>query len=140
MNRLDDPISPHTPTSVPDDWCSWKQQNEHEKEAVARPSLSYFKDAWKRLVKNKLAMSGLILLIVLAVMAMIGPFLSPLSVKQVDLPNQLITPSCAHWFGTDTLGRDVYTRTWYGARFSLFGGLRVACIGFFIGISYGGIS
>src|SRR5699024_9495060 len=88
MNRLDDPISPHTPTSVPDDWFSWKQQNEHEKEAVARPSLSYFKDAWKRLFKNKLAMSGLIFLIFLTVMAMIGPILSPYSVKQVDLPNQ----------------------------------------------------
>src|SRR5699024_10106396 len=113
---------------------------EHEKEAVARPSLSYFKDAWKRLVKNKLAMSGLIFLIFLAVMAMIGPILSPYSVKQVDLPNQFKTPSSAHWFGTDSLGRDVFTRTWYGARISLFVGLMAACIDFFIGIIYGGIS
>jgi len=140
MNRLDDPMSPQTPTSVPDDWFTWKQKNEHEKEAVARPSLSYFKDAWKRLVKNKLAMSGLIFLIFLAVMAMIGPILSPYSVKQVDLPNQFKTPSAAHWFGTDSLGRDVFTRTWYGARISLFVGLMAACIDFFIGIIYGGIS
>ena len=45
-----------------------------------------------------------------------------------------------HWFGTDEMGRDVFTRTWYGARISLFVGVMAAFIDFFIGIIYGGIS
>jgi len=43
MNRLNDPITPQTPTSVQDDWFTWKQKNEHEKEAVARPSYPILK-------------------------------------------------------------------------------------------------
>ena len=49
-------------------------------------------------------------------------------------------PSQEHWFGTDNGGRDVFTRTWYGARISLFVGLMAALIDFTIGIIYGGLS
>lgn len=125
---------------VPDGWFTWKGDAAGAKEAVARPSLSYWKDAWRHLVRNKLAMAGLIFLILLAIMAIIGPMLSPYSVKAVNLPNQFKTPSGAHWFGTDSLGRDVFTRTWYGARISLFVGLMAALIDFFVGVIYGGVS
>ncbi len=127
-------------THVPDDWFVWKTEDKNAKEAVARPSLSYWKDAWKRLVKNKLAMAGLLFLVLLTVMAVIGPMLSPYSVKQIELPNQFKPPSAKHWFGTDSLGRDVFARTWYGARISLFVGLMAALIDFFIGIIYGGVA
>lgn len=127
-------------TQVRDEWFRPLEKDRDEKEAVVRPSLSYWKDAWRRLKKNKLAMTGLVFLVLLAVMAIFGPIFSPHSVTQQDLPNQNLAPSAEHWFGTDEAGRDVFTRTWYGARISLFVGLMAALIDFTIGIIYGGIA
>lgn len=127
-------------TQVRDEWFRPLEKDGDEKEAVVRPSLSYWKDAWRRLKKNKLAMTGLVFLVLLAVMAIFGPVFSPHSVTQQDLPNQNLAPSAEHWFGTDEAGRDVFTRTWYGARISLFVGLMAALIDFTIGIIYGGIA
>ncbi|WP_053218107.1 ABC transporter permease [Virgibacillus senegalensis] len=127
-------------SAVPDEWFRPLHKDEQEAEKVSRPSLSYWSDAWQRLVKNKLAMGGLIFLILLALLAIFGPIFSPHSVREINLPNQNMPPSAEHWFGTDELGRDVFTRTWYGARISLFVGLMAALIDFFIGVVYGGIS
>ncbi|MFS0750307.1 ABC transporter permease [Oceanobacillus sp. 1P07AA] len=128
------------PPTVPDEWFSWKGKDTLEAESVARPSLSYWQDAWKRLVKNKMAMLGLIFLVLLTVMAIFGPMISPYEVNKQDLPNQYQPPSSEHWFGTDSAGRDVFTRTWYGARISLFVGLMAALIDVTVGIIWGGIS
>ncbi|TWT27674.1 ABC transporter permease [Planomicrobium sp. CPCC 101110] len=127
-------------TQIRDDWFHPLAKDGDEKETVVRPSLSYWKDAWRRLKQNKLAMGGLIFLGFLALMAIFGPIFSPHSVTIQDLPNQNQPPSSTHWFGTDESGRDVFTRTWYGARISLFVGLMAALIDFFIGILYGGIA
>jgi dipeptide transport system permease protein len=127
-------------TGIPDDWFKPKEQDMGQAESVVRPSLSYWKDAWRRLRKNKLAMAGLIFLIGLTLFAIFAPILSPYSVTGTDYPNQNKAPSAEHWFGTDEAGRDVFTRTWYGARISLFVGIMAALIDFFIGIIYGGIS
>jgi dipeptide transport system permease protein len=129
----------HT-TPVPDEWFTPADKNREEAEAVVRPSLSYWQDAWRRLLKNKLAMAGLVFLVFLAIMAIFGPLISSHSVTQTNLPNQNQPPSSTHWFGTDELGRDVFTRTWYGARISLFVGLMAALIDFIIGVIYGGIA
>ncbi|HLR81367.1 MAG TPA: ABC transporter permease [Bacillota bacterium] len=129
-----------SPSTIPDEWFRWKENDHTETEIVSRPSLSYWKDAWRRLVKNKMAMLGLIFLVLLAVMAILGPIISPYDVNRQDLPNQYQPPSLEHWFGTDAAGRDVFTRTWYGARISLFVGLMAALIDVTIGIVYGGIS
>ncbi|MFG6149745.1 ABC transporter permease [Halobacillus sp. B23F22_1] len=127
-------------SDIPDEWFQPKQRDEEQAETVVRPSLSYWEDAWRRLRQNKLAMSGLIFLIFLGFMSIFGPILSPHSVSDQILSNQNQSPSLTHWFGTDDLGRDVFTRTWYGARISLFVGLMAALIDFFIGVTYGGIS
>ncbi len=126
--------------TVPDEWFRKKTDDQGQAEAVVRPSLSYWKDAWRRLRKNKLAMSGLVFLILLTFMAIFGPILSPYEVTATDLRSQNLGPSASHWFGTDEMGRDVFTRTWYGARISLFVGVMAALIDFFIGIIYGGVS
>ncbi len=126
--------------AVPDDWFAWEEHDSKEAEVVSRPSLSYWSDAWRRLRSNKLAMLGLIFLILLAVMAIFGPILSPYDTNKQDLPNQYQPPSSEHWFGTDSHGRDVFTRTWYGARISLFVGLMAALIDVTIGIIYGGVA
>ncbi|MCM3617789.1 ABC transporter permease [Sutcliffiella horikoshii] len=126
--------------TVPDEWFEPVDKSKGNAEAVVRPSLSYWQDAWRRLVKNKLAMAGLVFLIFLTIMAIFGPVFSSHSVTQTNLPNQNQAPSSTHLFGTDELGRDVFTRTWYGARISLFVGLMAALIDFIIGVIYGGIA
>ncbi|MFC0525341.1 ABC transporter permease [Pontibacillus salicampi] len=128
------------PSSIPDEWFQRKEKNPNDAETVVRPSLSYWQDAWQRLRQNKLAMGGLLFLLALGFMAIFGPIISPHSVSDQALANQNQPPSAEHWFGTDKLGRDVFTRTWYGARISLFVGLMAALIDFFIGVVYGGIA
>ncbi len=90
--------------------------------------------------QNKLAMAGLVFLTLLIIMAIIGPSLSPVSIEEQSIMNQNLPPSSEYWFGTDDLGRDVFARTWYGARVSLFVGIMAAMIDFFIGVIYGGIA
>ncbi|WP_425383173.1 ABC transporter permease [Rossellomorea oryzaecorticis] len=128
------------PDEALDEWFIPKKKNKEEAEAVVRPSLSYWQDAWIRLLKNKLAMLGFVFLILLIFMAVIGPIISPHDVTKQTLANQNLPPSSQHWFGTDDLGRDVFTRTWYGARISLFVGFMAALIDFVIGIIYGGVA
>lgn len=130
----------YSPSEVRDEWFRLVNQDKEGAEIVSRPSLSYWKDAWTRLRKNKLAMLGLIFLVLLTIMAILGPIFSPYEVNAQNLPAQFEKPSAQHWFGTDSAGRDVFTRTWYGARISLFVGLMAAIIDVVIGIIYGGIA
>ncbi|CAG9606525.1 ABC transporter permease [Pseudoneobacillus rhizosphaerae] len=114
--------------------------NFKDAEKIARPSVSYWRDTWRRLKENKLAMFGLVLIIILAIMAIIGPYISGYSYFEQDFTRKNLRPNAEHWFGTDTSGRDLFTRAWYGARISLFIGLMAATIDFVIGIIYGGVS
>jgi dipeptide transport system permease protein len=114
--------------------------NFKDAERIARPSISYWRDTWRRLKENKLAMFGLVLIIILAIMAIIGPYISGYSYYEQDFTRKNLRPNAEHWFGTDTSGRDLFTRAWYGARISLFIGLMAATIDFVIGIIYGGVS
>lgn len=114
--------------------------NFKDSEKIARPSISYWRDTWRRLKENKLAMFGLFLIIVLAIMAIIGPHISGYTYYEQDFTRKNLRPNAEHWFGTDTSGRDLFTRAWYGARISLFIGLMAAIIDFVVGIIYGGVS
>ncbi|GIP37743.1 dipeptide transport system permease protein DppC [Paenibacillus sp. J31TS4] len=109
-------------------------------EAIVRPRQTFWQAAWHNLTKNKLAMLGLIIIVLLALLATFGPYLTDQSYTKQDLLHANEKPSSVHWFGTDELGRDVYARILYGARISLFIGLMAALIDFVIGIIYGGIS
>lgn len=109
-------------------------------DTIVRPSVGFWKDAWQRLLKNKVAVFGMATIVVLTIMAIFGPMVTPYTYSQQSLINQNQPPSGAHWFGTDNLGRDMFTRTWYGARISLFIGFSAALIEFIIGVIYGGIS
>ncbi|WP_191565876.1 ABC transporter permease [Metabacillus idriensis] len=131
---------PNPSRDIPDNWFVPKSRDKQDAEAVVRPSLSYWHDTWRRLRKNKLAMTGLLFLIFITFMAIFGPIISPHSVRTQVLTDQNLSPSAKYWFGTDELGRDVFTRTWYGARISLFVAAIAALIDFVIGIIYGGIA
>jgi oligopeptide transport system permease protein len=114
--------------------------DEASSEAINRPSITYWQDAWRRLKKNKVAMIGLVLLSIFTIMAVVGPLMTKYTYNQnnLDLINQL--PTREHWFGTDGLGRDLWARVWMGARVSLFIGLAAAVIETFIGTIIGGLS
>lgn len=101
---------------------------------------SYWKDSWKRLKSNKRVMFGLWTLAFLIVMALIGPLLTPYTYYETHLPLKNLAPSLDFWFGTDELGRDIFTRIWWGARISLFVGITAAVIDLILGVIYGSIA
>lgn len=110
-------------------------------EVLKRPSVTYWQDAWRRLKKNRLAMAGLIIIFLLSLMAVIGPHLLPYTYYEQNLESgKNLAPSAEHWFGTDELGRDVFVRTWHGARISLIIGVTAGLIDLIIGVIYGGIA
>ena len=104
------------------------------------PSLSYWQDAWLRLKKDKAAMLGLIFILALLLFAIIGPAFSPYSYEDQNFMQANLSPSAEHWFGTDSLGRDLFVRVLYGARISLSIGIVASLINLVIGVIYGGIS
>lgn len=116
------------------------EQNYRNADAISRPGLTYWQDVFHRLKQNRLAMLGMLIIIALACMAIFGPYFSGFTYEAQDLINKNMDPSAVHWFGTDSLGRDLWTRAWHGARISLTIGLVAALIQFFIGAIYGGIS
>ncbi len=109
-------------------------------EKITRPSISYWSDVRRRLRKNKLAMVGIFIIIILILMAIVGPYISGYTYSDQDFTKKNITPNAENWFGTDTLGRDIFTRAWYGARYSLFIGFMAAFIDFAIGVIWGGVA
>ncbi len=109
-------------------------------EAILRPHITYFQDAWRRLRQNKLSMFGLILLCILTVMVVLGPVISPYDYESVNPVIKNQSPSAEHWFGTDSLGRDYFARVWQGGRVSIIIGLTGAAISAVAGCIYGGLS
>lgn len=114
--------------------------NKKQAEEIARPSTNFMQDAWRRLKSNKLSMIGLLLIGIIVLMALIGPYMVPYGYENQVLSDQNQGISNEHWFGTDDLGRDIFVRCWYGGRTSLLIGVIAALADLIIGIIYGGIS
>jgi peptide/nickel transport system permease protein len=91
----------------------------------------------KKIIRNRLALFGLIIVITLFAVAVFAPFISPYNYKNIDVQNILMPPSSTHFFGTDDLGRDVYSRMIWGARISLAVGFVSVGISTLIGITLG---
>lgn len=125
----------------------WVGANTAESETIQRPSTSYWKDAMHRLSKNKAAMACLTIIIIITLSSILIPFISPYTMSEQHLTHTYATMGFKdntdghiHLFGTDTLGRDIFTRIWYGARISLFISFSAVFVNFIFGIIYGGIS
>jgi oligopeptide transport system permease protein len=101
---------------------------------------SLWEDALRRLLTNKMAVIGLIYLILQAIVAIFAPWLAPFSFEDTDLILGPIPPDSVHWFGTDDLGRDVFTRILFGSRVSLMVGLLATAVSVLIGVVYGAVS
>ncbi|RDW20462.1 ABC transporter permease [Oceanobacillus chungangensis] len=116
------------------------QLKQSEAEKIVGESTSYWKDAWRRFRKNKLAFLGIVIILLLGIMAIIGGPISGQNYYENRLLEANQPPSAEHWFGTDNLGRDVFARTWYGAQISLFIGLMAALIDLVIGVIWGAVA
>ncbi|PLT30378.1 oligopeptide ABC transporter permease [Peribacillus deserti] len=138
-------------------------------EKIGRPSLSYWQDAWIRLKKNKGAIFGLIIVILITLLAIFAPVFSSHTYREQNLALSKLPPKIPvlehvgflgvdgkdkdgfdvykaknvkeyYWFGTDDLGRDQWVRVWQGTRISLLIAVAAALIDLFIGIIYGGVA
>jgi peptide/nickel transport system permease protein len=97
--------------------------------------------AWRRFSANRLAFLGLLIIIALLVVAAFADVLAPYSPTVGDLKNaRLLAPSSAHWFGTDDLGRDIYSRILFGSRWTLYVVILVAIIAAPIGLLVGTVA
>ena len=97
---------------------------------------SVWKDIWKELKKNKVAMVSVVLLAILIIAVLLAP-LSPYDPYKLDASQKLQGISSSHWFGTDEYGRDYFTRTLYGGRVSLLVGFMSMIMTVIIGTSLG---
>jgi len=107
--------------------------------AAAEPGRSPWIDAWHRLRRNRLAVAGGAVVVVLGLLCAIGPLFSQ-SFEEQNLDLGAIAPNAAHWLGTDTLGRDLFARLLYGGRISIMVGLVATFVALVIGVSYGAIA
>lgn len=101
---------------------------------------SLWQDAWSRLKKNKASMTGTIVLAIFIVLAALAPWIAPYSNEAQDLALGPVPPSAEHWFGTDTFGRDLFTRVLYGARISLMVGFIATFVSLVVGVLWGTVA
>lgn len=142
-------------------------------EEINKPSLTFWQDAWMRVRKNKGALASLIVMVLLVLMAFIGPLISGKEFDTQKVSHNNLPPRIQgleniswlpfdgvkvnkagkeinmyevkkvdeyYWFGTDALGRDLFTRTWKGTQISLYIALLAALIDMIIGVAYGAVS
>jgi oligopeptide transport system permease protein len=105
-----------------------------------RTSRGLWRDAWRRLTRNKLAMGGLAVICLLLLVAVLADLLAPYDPARLFPGQSYAPPSAAHWLGTDDVGRDVLSRLIHGARVSLAVGVFAQFIILVIGLTIGGIA
>lgn len=143
--------------------------NEQAAERISGKSLNFWQDAWMRLRKNKAAIMSLVIILILSLLSIFGPMLAGRDAYEQTITKAKLPPKVTglewagfdgvstlgekeinfyetkkveenYWFGTDHLGRDLWSRVWEGTRVSLFIGLMAAIIDVIVGVTYGGIS
>ncbi|BAQ10278.1 binding-protein-dependent transport systems [Bacillus sp. OxB-1] len=142
----------------------------HQAEKISKPSLSFWQDAWLRIRKNKAAIFSVFILLFLIFMAFVGPAMVPHDPENVRVTHANLPPKIPglenfgiangegklgskvvnlyemkkveeyYWFGTDSLGRDLFSRLWKGTQISLYIAFVAAIIDMLIGVIYGGVS
>src|SRR5512144_1586849 len=108
--------------------------------AERRPAWSPWRETWRRYRRHKLAVVSAVLLLVLIVAVVFGPFVWRVSINDIDFNARLEGPSLAHPFGTDDLGQDILARMIYGGRISLAVGLAAMLVSVFVGTLIGALA
>ena len=100
---------------------------------------STFDSIWRQLRKNKGAIVGMILLVVIIIIALVSPYIFNYETDVIanNVKERMQHPSSEHWFGTDDLGRDIFARVCYGARYSLAVGLVAVAVALVVGVTLG---
>ena len=111
-----------------------------ESETLAGKPMTYLQDAWRRFRKNKVALAAAILLLLIVIFTIFVPVFSPYDFSEQNMLNRNQSPSAQHWFGTDSLGRDLFTRVAVGGRVSIAIGVFGALIVAVVGCIYGGLA
>ncbi|MDY6876382.1 MAG: nickel transporter permease [Chloroflexota bacterium] len=111
-----------------------------EQRTLRMKAESPWRISFKMLVKNRVAMTGLSILVVLALLAILAPQVSPYDPDEVDILHQLESPTRSHLLGTDLYGRDILSRMFWGGRITLVVGLISVAIAASIGILLGLVS
>ena len=106
----------------------------------AEDGASLWHDAWLRLRKNRAAVTGGAILLVMVVLAILTPWIAPYGYEAQNLDLGATPPSAAHWLGTDIFGRDLLTQILYGGRISLAVGFIATAVALVIGVTWGAIA
>lgn len=122
----------------PEDFIITGADPAHADELVSEP-IGYWKDVWRRLKQNKVAMTALAVLILLVIMVIIGPYIRGYDYITVNAQYKNADPSAMFWFGADSLGRDLFSRLWVGARVSMLVAVACTAIQMVVGFLYGSI-
>lgn len=101
---------------------------------------SLWKEALRRLLLNRLATLGLIVVFLFLIAALIGPYVTPYHFLDQEIDNALQNPTWNHWLGTDALGRDIFSRLLHGARTAAFVGFFTTAISLALGVVLGGVA
>ena len=115
-------------------------KEEKNDEFIAIESKTFFQSVKAEFTKNKRAVFGLIVLVIVVLMAILGPVFSPFSYEEQNIALRNAAPTAQHIFGTDKMGRDIFVRILYGARISLGVGIVAAIVNLILGTLYGGIA
>jgi peptide/nickel transport system permease protein len=110
--------------------------------APARPrqSVSPWAEAWRRFKRHRLAVLGLVVLVLMVLLVAFGPMLWRVQINDIDFSARLNTPTANHPFGTDDLGQDIFARILYGGRISLAVGLSAMLMAMIVGVAIGAIA
>ena len=108
-------------------------------EKIDRPTITYWQGAWRRLKKNPLAVVAMVMLAVVLFFVLLGPTINGQEYIKINASIKNTAPNSANWFGTDTMGRDIFCRVWIGARLSLIVALVCSTIQIVVGCAYGGV-
>lgn len=127
------------PDFTADDFLPVSKEEQKQIDTMSQPT-TYWKDAWRRLKKNKIAVAAMIVIVLLILFAVVGPMISPYGYSQQIKGEESLSPCLSHPFGTDNLGRDLLVRVMIGTRISLVIGVVSAIIVLVIGSAYGAIA
>ncbi|TDV47079.1 ABC transporter permease [Actinophytocola oryzae] len=138
--------SPDTPTDMATAAQAVVVESAHEAKGEPpepgkkEPSRGQFADMWRRFKRNKLAMTGLVVVAILVILALVQPFISPYDPYDQNLMNTIAPPGGDHLFGTDALGRDLYSELLYGLRLALLVGIATMLGSMIVGVALGALA
>ncbi|MGH8457043.1 MAG: ABC transporter permease subunit [Stenotrophobium sp.] len=104
---------------------------------------SLWQDAWRRLKTHRAALAAIVVLALIVLLVLAGPWISPWPYDYIDFDGTWGAPPSlagSHWFGTDELGRDLFARTLYGGRISLMVGVVSTAVSLLIGVAWGAVA